>query len=88
MGKMREGTQVISVVLSDAQVRLIDELSNRMGQTRSRMVALLVEAGLEDNEMIIRFVTTPAMKKLAKLVFADARKDSKIQKMLAEGAGD
>jgi len=76
MGRPGQGTQVVSVVLPDEQVELIDELAERMAQTRSKMLAMLIEVALEQNELAIRAVTIPAVKKLLKTVANQFRRES------------
>jgi predicted transcriptional regulator len=49
-------------VPSDVAAR-IEELAERMGMSSTRMASLLLEAGLEDEEFIIRAVSSVAGKR-------------------------
>jgi hypothetical protein len=56
---MEEGEKVrITVTIDRRSAEKIAELSQRMKASQSRMASMLLEAGLEDNEAIIRFVTS------------------------------
>jgi len=58
----------VQVPLSSDAVAKIDELAELMNVGRGRMVAMLLEAGIEDNEWIIRMVTSGYMKPVRELV--------------------
>lgn len=58
----------VQVPLSVDTVRKIDELAARLKVGRGRMVAMLLEQGLEDNEWIIRFVTSGVMSPIREIV--------------------
>jgi len=57
-----EGTIRVQVPLNPDAVAKIDELAERMNVGRGRMAAMLLEAGIEDNDWIIRVVTSGVMK--------------------------
>jgi len=48
----------ITVTIDRHSAEKIGELSQRMNASQSKMASMLLEAGLEDNEAIIRFVTS------------------------------
>lgn len=58
---MPKGPDMVSVqtYLKQDLVKRIDELAKRMGLSRSTMAARLLEAGVDDNEKIIKVVTHP-----------------------------
>lgn len=58
----------VSVPLTLDTVAKIDELAARLKVGRGRMVSLLVEQGIEDNEWIIRFVTSGVMRPVREIV--------------------
>lgn len=56
---MGDGDKVrITVSIDRHSAEKIAELSQRMNTSQSRMASMLLEAGLEDNEAVIRFVTS------------------------------
>lgn len=48
----------ITVTIDRHAAEKVSELSQRMNTSQSRMASMLLEAGLKDNEAIIRFVTS------------------------------
>jgi len=59
---MEDGDKVrITVCIDRRSAEKIAELSQRMNTSQSRMASMLLEAGLEDNEAVIRFVTSRVM---------------------------
>lgn len=63
-----EGSVRVQVPLHPDAVAKIDELAERMNVGRGRMAAMLLEAGIEDNDWIIRMVTSGVMKPIADVV--------------------
>lgn len=56
----------IHVRVSPEIAAKIDELSKRMNASHSKMASWLLEAGLEDNEFMIKLVTAKYIKPLTK----------------------
>ena len=66
MAKKQEAEQVrITVSIDKKSAAKIAELAERMNASQSKMASWLLEAGLEDNERIIRIVTSRITKGLA-----------------------
>ena len=47
-----------TVTIDKTHYRTIGELAERMGVSQAKMAALLLEAGVQDNEWVIRMVTS------------------------------
>ncbi|QEG36186.1 hypothetical protein [Bythopirellula goksoeyrii] len=53
----------------------VAELAVRMGASQSRMASMLLEAGLQDQEWIVKFVTSKTAKGLLKALGFEPRTD-------------
>lgn len=60
----------ITVTVDELTAETISELAQRMNCSQSKMASSLLEAGIEDNEWIIRFVTTKAVLGLGERLIA------------------
>ena len=81
MARPGAGTQIASVVLSDEQIELIDELAEHMGQSRSKMIAILVEQSLESHKLPLRFASTGSSKAVLKMIAKQVRGGAKYKKL-------
>ena len=57
MSESNDGVR-ITVTVDQATASKINELAGRMNASPSKMASWLLEAGLEDNERVIRIVTS------------------------------
>ena len=67
----------VNCTVSAADLKKIEELAKRMEVSPTRMASLLLRAGLQDNETIIRIVTTDTAKRVKdglEALMAKARK--------------
>lgn len=60
----------VQVPVNKKYIERIDALAEKMGVGRGRMIAMLLEAGVNDNEWIINVVTSKWMEPVAKLIKA------------------
>ena len=58
----------VQVPLSAATVAKVDELAELMNVGRGRMAAMLLEVGIEDNDWIIRAMTSGYMKPVRAMI--------------------
>lgn len=63
--------------VSAADLRKIEELAKRMEVSPTRMASMLLRAGLQDNETIIRIVTSDTVKRVTDGLAALAPKSRK-----------
>lgn len=66
----------ITVTVDRASADKIQELAGRMNTSHSRMASMLLEAGLENNEWIIRIVTSRVVKGLSEALGMKPSKNS------------
>lgn len=67
----------ITVSVPPEVAATIAELATRMNASQSRMASWLLEAGLEDHEVVIRLVTSKVMKGLKQALTSVGRKKTK-----------
>jgi len=70
-----EGEIRVQVPLNADAVAKIDELADRMNVGRGRMAAMLLEAGIEENELLVKIVTSSVAKPLVDIVKSWKGKD-------------
>ncbi len=75
--RSEEGEIRVQVPLHPDAVAKIDELADRMNVGRGRMAAMLLESGIEDNEWIIKMVTSGVMRPVVAVVQSWADKEEK-----------
>jgi len=68
----------ITVTVDCDKADTISELAKRMNTNTSRMASMLLEAGLNDHEWIIRIVSSRVMQGLADVLRGKAQPDSEL----------
>ncbi|MEX2215336.1 MAG: hypothetical protein WD768_14480 [Phycisphaeraceae bacterium] len=63
-----EGEIRVQVPVKADYLRRVDELATKMGVGRGRMIAMLLEAGVDDNDWMIKIVTSKFMAPVVNVV--------------------
>lgn len=85
MGKLADSKVMVHLCVSKDVDKRLAELAERMELSKAAFGGMLLDAGLEDNDFIIRAATHPAVKRVMKAIRGKAPSSIEI-KTDVEGA--